>query len=235
MSNDSPDTPAFQGGKTKFGDRTISSTYKDGNDVISQYNPTEAENNAYNYIQSILPNLYKGATTSQNFDEYTKNYTDNQKRLVNDDFTKGLNIFKSAMTTSGQMKDSAALDKLKPMETSYLNSMQNIEANAPTQAQQLKSNELAYNSGLLENAVNGINNFYNTGSGFNSASQGLSKYGNDWAQTQYQNELQKYALDQANKNAMISAGVQAAGMLATGGLSSLGSLGSLGRGTEKTS
>ena len=37
-------------------------TYRmEGNNVVTSYNPTEQEQNAYNYVQGQLPNIYKNA------------------------------------------------------------------------------------------------------------------------------------------------------------------------------
>lgn len=195
-------TPAFQGSQYKFGDETKSKTYKEGDNIVTQWNPTTQEQQSYDYLQGQLPSMYQRATTPQDFTSSVNNWTKNQKDLVNRDYQDSLRYTKNAFVNSGQMGSSIALDKLKPLHESYMQSMQDIEANAPTYANNLRNNDLAYNSSLLENGVNGLNQFYNTGNQFNSNATNLSGFGNDWADKDFTNRLQSNSLyyDQAAKS-----------------------------------
>lgn len=196
-----PSAPKFQSSQYMFGDEVKSSTTKNKktNTVTTKFNPTGQEKQTYNYIQNQLPNLYQAATTPQDFTNYVNTYTQNQKDAVNRDYQDQLRLLKAGLISSGQMKDSVALDKLKPLSDSYLQSMQDIEANAPTYANQLRNNDLAYNSSILENAVNGLNNFYNTGNTFNTNATNLSQMANNVANQQFQNQMAAYQLQQQAK------------------------------------
>lgn len=205
-SDKQPEQPAFQGSQYKFGNNLMSSTYKNGNDIVTQWNPTGQEQQTYNTLQDKLPSLYDKATTSQDFTPYVNAYTQNQKDAVNRDYNDSMRLLKANFASDGIMGSSEGLDKLKPLQDSYNQSMQSIEANAPTYANELRNNDLAYNSSLLGNAVNGLNQFYNTGNTFNSDAQGLSQFGNNDANTKYQNAMSGYLqnkmINQQSKNSM---------------------------------
>lgn len=217
-SDKQPEQPAFQGSQYKFGNNLMSSTYKNGNDIVTQWNPTEQEQQTYNTLEDKLPSLYDKATTSQDFTPYVNAYTQNQKDAVNRDYNDSMRLLKANFASDGIMGSSEGLDKLKPLQDSYNQSMQSIEANAPTFANELRNNDLAYNSSLLGNDVNGINQFNNTGNTFNSDAQGLSQFGNNVAQQNYQTAMQAYltnkVMDQQRKAAMYNAIGGVAGTIA---------------------
>lgn len=219
-----PKAPAFQGSQYQFGNDIKSKTYKEKNNVITQFNPTTQEKQAYDYIQSTLKPLYANAITGQNFDKYTNEYVQNQKNLANKDFENSIRLYKAGLVSSGQNGSSEGLSRLRPLQDSYMQTMADINANAPTYANQLRNNELAYNSNLLANAVNGLNQFYNTGNTFNSNATQLSQFGNDWANKNFQNQIEAYKLKQAsggagNLGALIGGGAALALAPFTGGAS----------------
>lgn len=222
---DVQDVPDYQSGTFKLGGAS-STTTKNGNNITSEYHAAPGEQQSYDYIQSQMPTLAKNATNSGNFDQYVKSYTDNQKDQLNLDYLGDLNKMKGAFGTSGQMRDSGSLDQLRPFETAHLNALAKINAEAPRFAQELRAGDQTYNTNAFNTAQNGLNSYYNLGRNMNQDSLGLSKYGNEWAQTNYENRRQhaadQFAAEQADKKATmkyIKAGAQIAGAIATGGAS----------------
>ena len=217
---DVEDVPDYQTGTYNLGGAS-STTTKNGNNITAQYTAAPGEQKSYDYIQNQLPSLYENATKSGGFGQEEKAYTDNQKSQLNDDFTKSLNVMKAAFGTSGQMKDSSSLDKLRPFEQAYLNSTAKVNAEAPQYVQKLRSNDQAFNTNALTNAQNGLNNYYSIGQNVNSGSLGLSNQGNQWSQQNYlnrrQHSMDQFASEQADKNAImdyVDTGLQTAQMIA---------------------
>lgn len=197
-SKKAPSAPAFQGSQYQINGQTKSSTYKQGDNIITNSTLTPQETQSYNYLQGQLPALYRKATTPTDFSAYTKAYTNNQKSAVNRDYTEGLRTLNNQLYSSGQLGGSQALDRLRPVQDAYLQSMQDIEAKAPTYANDLLNAEIARNTAMLGTAVDGINGFYNTGNTFNNNAVSLSTTGNNWAQTNYGNAMADYNAKKRN-------------------------------------
>lgn len=208
-----PEVPAYQGGITRIAGRDVAKNYKQGNDVISEYNPTAQEQAAFNALQERLPALYSGATTGQDFSPYAEAFKQQQLNEANRNYLNQLNTAKGALVSSGQSSSSQGLDALRPFNEAYQNQLAEISASAPILAQDLRTNDLAYNQGLLSAAQSGLSNYYGTQQQLAGQANTLSNMGNQYEQWVYPQRLAAYQRTQANRANQMSGGLQAAGTL----------------------
>ena len=214
-----PSVPAYTGGITKIGGREVASNKMEGGNVVTSYNPTEQEQNAYNYVQGQLPSIYKNALNNQDFTGYANTIGQNQLDLADKAYRRQLNTAKGALTSSGQTSSSQGLDALTPFNEAYQSQLASINANIPVLAQQLRANDQSYNAANLTNANNMLNQYYNTGNTFMGTSGTAANQGNDYSQWAYKQNLNSALRAQENANNMLSSGMnfggQALGAAAT--------------------
>ena len=226
-SSETPEAPPYQGGISRIGGRDVSRNYKQGNDIVTETYTTPEEQAAYQYTQSQLLPLYQKAMTTQDFSGYADAYKQNQLAQLDKSYRQGLNTAKGALVSSGQSSGSQGLDKLTAFNQPYMEQQATINANAPLQAQQMQVTDAALNSSLMANAQNALNNYYQTGQQFGNQANALSNMGNQWAATNFQQQMQAAQMQQAQQAALLSAGLQGVGMLG-GALGSMGSFGGFG-------
>ena len=227
MGSKTPEAPPYQGGISRIGGRDVSRNYKQGNDVVTETYTTPEEQAAYQYTQSQLLPLYKQAMTKQDFGSYADAYRQNQLDQLNKSYREGLNTAKGALVSSGQSSGSQGLDKLYAFNSPYMEQQAAINAQAPLQAQQMQTTDIANNAALMANAQNALNNYYQTGQQFQNQANTLSDMGNKWAATNFNQQMQAAQMKQAQQAALLSAGLQGVGMLG-GALGSMGSFGGFG-------
>src|SRR5574344_1015528 len=230
MGSKTPKAPPYQGGISRIGGRDVSRNYKQGNDVVTETYTTPEEQAAYQYTQSQLLPLYKQAMTKQDFGSYADAYRQNQLDQLNKSYREGLNTAKGALVSSGQSSGSQGLDKLYAFNSPYMEQQAAVNAQAPLQAQQMQTADLANNSALMANAQNALNNYYQTGQQFQNQANTLSNMGNQWAATNFNQQMQAAQMKQAQQAALMSAALQGVGMIG-GGLTALGGFGGLGGST----
>src|SRR5574344_272960 len=221
-SSDTPEAPPYQGGISRIGGRDVSRNYKQGNDIVTETYTTPEEQAAYQYTQSQLLPLYQKALVPQDFSGYAEAYKQNQLDQLNKSYRQGLNTAKGALVSSGQSSGSQGLDKLYAFNSPYMEQQAAINAQAPLQAQQMQTADIANNAALMANAQNALNNYYQTGQQFQNQANTLSDMGNKWAATNFDQQMQAAKLKQAQQNNLMSAGLQTAAIVAapfTGGAS----------------
>ena len=140
----------------KIGDRVVANTYWNGNDYVTQYNPTEAESLSMDYLQAALPQAYKDATDTASAEEYAQRYYDNQVKQVNEAINPQMTALKDSLITGGQIGSSTGWNKIKTLTDSYSDTIADLAANK-------EMNALNYKGSLLNyaNALQGaMNNYY---------------------------------------------------------------------------
>ena len=209
---DAPEVPPYQGGITKIDGRTIASNLKEGNNIVTSYNPSAKITEANTLVESQLAPLYQKALTSQDFSGYADTYKQNQLSDLNDSYRQGLNTAKGALVSSGNSSSSQGLDALQAFNKPYMQQQANINAQAPLQAQQMQSNQQNLATSQMSNAINALNNYYNTGNTFMGTASNASTSGNNYNQWAYPQQLgafqRQQAADQARTGGYISAGGQ---------------------------
>src|SRR5574344_758137 len=206
-----PAVPAYIGGITRIAGRNVATNTKEGNNIVTSYNPSESVQSANTLVEGQLPAIYKSAITPQDFSGYANTYKQNQLADLNESYRQGLNTAKGALVSSGQSSSSQGLDQLRAFNKPYIQQQASINANAPIEAQQLRANDQSYNTSNLANAINMINQYYNTGNTFMPTAANASTSGNNYNQQIYQNALA--AQQAANQNTMgyVKLGAQLAG------------------------
>ena len=230
MGSKAPQQQPYTGGITRIGGRDVATNTKEGNNIVTAYNPTAQEQSAYNYVQGQLPSIYQNALSNQDFTDYANAVSNDQLDKADTSYRRQLNTAKGALVSSGQSSSSQGLDALTPFNEAYQSQLATINANTPVLAQQLRANDQSYNTANLSNAMNMLNQYYNTGNTFMGTASNASTSGNDYNQQVYQNQLA--AQQAANQNTMGYAklGTQLIGA----GLGAYGSyLGSKGGSTTK--
>src|SRR5574344_1164886 len=210
-----PEVPKYQGGITRIGGRDVATNTKEGNNIVTSYNPSAGVQEANTLVESQLAPLYKSALTSQDFTGYANDYRQNQLADLNESYRQGLNTAKGALVSSGNSSSSQGLEQLQAFNKPYMQQQASINANAPLQAQQMQSNQQNLATSQMSNAINALNNYYNTGNTFMGTAANASTSGNNYALQNYQNQLAAYNAAQANQTARTGAMIKTGGQVAT--------------------
>src|SRR5574344_707434 len=209
-----PAVPAYIGGITRIAGRNVATNTKEGNNIVTSYNPSESFQSANTLVEGQLPAIYKSAITPQDFSGYANTYKQNQLADLNESYRQGLNTAKGALVSSGQSSSSQGLDALQAFNKPYMQQQADINAQAPLQAQQMQSNQQNLATSQMSNAINALNNYYNTGNTFMGTASNASTSGNNYNQWAYPMQLAAYNTAQGNQNAMIGAMINAGGQIA---------------------
>lgn len=213
MSKGKKTAPAKPTSSYKIGDRTVAHTYWNGNDYVTQYNPTSSENQSMDYIQAALPQAYKDATDNASAADYAQRYYDNQVKEVNEAMNPQMTALKDNLITGGQVGSSTGWNKIKTLSDSYADTIADLAANKEMNALNYKGNLLNY-----ANALQGsMNNFYDL-------SGSLSQANANNQQSAANQSLNYWNAEQmANRsNSGLFGGLSAAGSL-LGGIGTLAS------------
>lgn len=189
----------------QIGDRTVASTYWNGNDYVTKYNPTSGESQAMDALQNAIPQAYADATDSNGVAGYKQRWIDNQVNQLNKLADTNMTNLKDRLITGGQVGSSTGWNKIGEFSDSYMDSLNDISNNADLQA-------LNYQNGLLgyaNNLQNSMNGYYNLAS--SSAQQSAQNQQNAANQnlqyTAYNNSLN-------NGGNLLSQGLGLAGTIA---------------------
>ena len=212
---DAPAVPEYQGGITRIAGRDVATNRKEGNNIVTSYNPSAEVQKANDVVEGQLPTLYKNALTSQDFSGYANDLRQNQLADLNESYRQGLNTAKGALVSSGNSSSSQGLDALQAFNKPYMQQQADINAQAPLQAQQMQSNQQNLATSQMSNAINALNNYYDTGNTFMGTASNASTSGNNFALQNYQNQLDAYKAAQAAQTARTGTAVKAAGTVAT--------------------
>ena len=210
-----PDVPPYQGGITRIGGRDVATNMKEGNNIVTSYNPSANVQAANDVVEGQLPTLYKNALTSQDFSGYANDLRQNQLADLNESYRQGLNTAKGALVSSGNSSSSQGLDALQAFNKPYMQQQADINAQAPLQAQQMQSNQQNLATSQMSNAINALNDYYNTGNTFMGTASNASTSGNNFALQNYQNQLAAYNAAQAAQTARTGSMINTGGQIAT--------------------
>src|SRR5574344_720299 len=209
-----PEVPKYEGGITRIAGRDVATNTKEGNNIVTSYNPSAKITEANTLVESQLAPLYKSAITPQDFSGYANTYKQNQLADLNESYRQGLNTAKGALVSSGQSSSSQGLDALQAFNKPYMQQQADINAQAPLQAQQMQSNQQNLATSQMSNAINALNDYYNTGNTFLGTASNASTSGNNFALQNYQNQLAAYNAAQQNQTARTGAMINAGGQVA---------------------
>ena len=208
MGKSSNHTPPYSGGTVNINGQTKVKTYKNGNNVVSDYNMSDSEKQIYDYAQNSFANSLSEVNV---FDENTKKdiqkqlsaYTRNGQKIINNLYTPMINDLKTDIASRfGNYDNSVFLDKLNSIESSRADSMNSLAQDILAKGDELKQNELTNRYkylGFLQDVQNNIdtnimkyigvsNQNSSSGNSYNSAyksnaSDGWNMYANLMAST----------------------------------------------------
>src|SRR5574344_685637 len=210
-----PEVPKYEGGITRIAGSDVATNTKEGNNIVNSYNPSESIQSANTLVEGQLPAIYKSAITPQDFGSYADAYRQNQLADLNESYRQGLNTAKGALVSKGLSSSSQGLDALQAFNKPYMQQQANINAQAPLQAQQMQSNAQNLATSQMSNAINALNNYYNTGNTFMGTASNASTSGNNYNQWAYPMQLAAYNAEQANQTARTGAMIKTGGQVAT--------------------
>mgnify|MGYP006988914875 CR=1 FL=1 len=158
--------PSYSGGTVNINGQTKASTYKNGNNIVSNYNMSDAEKQAYDYVQKSFADSLSKVNV---FDENTKKdlqnqlnaYTRKGQKLIDDIYTPMLDNLKTDIASRfGNYDNSAFLDKLDSIESKRADSMSGLAQDILAKGDELKKNELSNRYtylGFLQDIQNQVN------------------------------------------------------------------------------
>lgn len=205
----------------KIGDRTVAQSYWNGNDYVTQYNPTDSESQSMNNLQNASAQAYADATNNANREAYRTNWINNQTKTLNELANQNLTTLKDQLITGGKVNSSTGWNQIGKFSDSYTDALSDIAANAD-------NNALLYQNNLLNyaNSLQGaMDNFYNQALGTTQSTANNQ-------QNAAQQNLQYQAFNNQIGNSGLSnlyGGVQAgsglaSALLGTDGIASLASM-----------
>ena len=167
----SSSSPAYLGGTININGQNKVSTYKRGNNVITDYNMSDAERKIYNYAQNSFADSLKDVNV---FDEDTKKnlqaevdaYTLNGQKMINNIYTPMLENLKNDVASRfGNLDNSVFLDKLNTIESKRSDSINSLAQDILAKQDDVVKKELTKRYtylNFLQDIQNQINsNMYN--------------------------------------------------------------------------
>lgn len=178
--------PSYSTGTVKLNGQTKATTYKNGNNVISNYNMSDAEKRAYNYAQNSFANSLPNVNI---FDENTRNnlqselnaYTLNGQKLIDKMYSPMLNDLKTDIASRfGNFDNSVFLNNLNGIEANHADAINSLAQDISAKRSELINNELSQRYSYL-NFLQEIQNQMNSNAmNFINGSQSNSSSGNSY-------------------------------------------------------
>ncbi len=214
--------PAYSGGSVSINGQQKASTYKQGNNIVTNYNMSDAEKKAYDYAQkSFADSLSKvnvfDDDTKKNLQQQLNAYTANGQKLINNMYTPMLNNLKTDIASRfGNFDNSVFMDNLNSIEANRAESMSDLAQDVMAKQSDLINNELSQRYtylNFLQDVQNQANsNMFN----FINASQQNSTMGNNY-------NAQANSAQQSSGNSLFNNYSNLAGKMLSNIMSSYGS------------
>lgn len=141
--------PSYSTGTVSLNGQTKAKTYRRGNNVISDYNMSDAEKRAYDYAQNTFANSLKSLNT---FDKQTQKdlnsqlnaYAEKGQKLISDMYTPIFNSLKNDIASRfGNFDNSVFMDNLNSIEANRAESMNSLAQDILSKRDELVNNELS--------------------------------------------------------------------------------------------
>lgn len=211
--------PGYSTGTIKVNGQTKASTYKSGNNVVTNYNMSDAEKRAYDYAQNSFANALPSINvfdddTRKNLQSQLDAYTLQGQKMVNSIYTPMLNDLKTDVASRfGNFDNSVFMDSLNAIESNRADAISNLAQDITAKRSDLINNELSQRYSYLS-FLQDIQNQTNSNIlNFANSSQANSNSGNSY-------NAQAYAAKQSSNS-----GLGAYANLASGVLSTMGPYG----------
>ncbi len=178
--------PSYSSGTINVNGSTKSTTYKNKNNVITDYNMSDDEKRAYEYAQkSFADSLSKvnvfDEDTKKNLQSQLDAYTLNGQKIINNMYEPMLDDLKNDIASRfGNFDNSVFMDNLNSIEANRAESLNNLAQDVLAKRDELIGNELAQRYtylGFLQDVQNMMNsNILN----YASSSRSNSSSGNSY-------------------------------------------------------
>ncbi len=178
--------PAYSSGTVNVNGQTKATTYKKGNNVITDYNMSDVEKKAYDYAQkSFADSLSKvnvfDEDTKQNLQKQLNAYAQKGQKLIDDMYSPMLDNLKTDIASRfGNFDNSVFLDNLNSIESKRADSMSGLAQDILSQQSNLINQELARRYdylGFLQDIQNQVNSNI---LGYSNLSQANSSSGTNY-------------------------------------------------------
>ena len=191
MGKSSKKYPKYSSGTVNVNGSTVASTYKKGNNIFSNYNMSDDEKRAYDYVQKSFANSLPSVNvfdenTKQNLQSQLDAYTLNGQKLINNIYSPMLSDLKNDVASRfGNLDNSVFMDNLNSIEANRAESINNLAQDVMSKRDELVSNELAQRYTYL-NFLQDIQNQMNSNiMNYISGSQSNSSSGNSYNSQSY--------------------------------------------------
>lgn len=182
MGKSSKKYPQYSSGTINVNGNTKASTYKNGDNIYSNYNMSDYEKQAYDYAQKSFADSLSSVNvfddeTKKNLQSQLDTYTLNGQKLINNIYTPMLNDLKNDVAARfGNLDNSVFMDNLNSIEANRADSINNLAQDVMSKKSELINNELSQRYtylNFLQDIQNQINSNilnYISGSQTNSSS-----------------------------------------------------------------
>lgn len=191
MGKSSKKYPKYSSGTVNVNGSTVASTYKKGNNIFSNYNMSDDEKRAYDYVQKSFADSLPSVNvfdenTKQNLQSQLDAYTLNGQKLINNIYSPMLSDLKNDVASRfGNLDNSVFMDNLNSIEANRAESINNLAQDVMSKRDELVSNELAQRYTYL-NFLQDIQNQMNSNiMNYISGSQSNSSSGNSYNSQSY--------------------------------------------------
>lgn len=208
--------PSYSSGTINVNGSTKSTTYKNKNNVITDYNMSDDEKRAYDYAQkSFADSLSKvnvfDEDTKKNLQSQLDAYTLNGQKIINNMYEPMLDDLKNDIASRfGNFDNSVFMDNLNSIEANRAESLNNLAQDVLAKRDELIGNELAQRYtylGFLQDVQNMMNsNILN----YASSSRSNSSSGNSY-------NAQAYSANSSSGSTLGNYANLASGVLSTMG------------------
>lgn len=183
--------PSYSTGTVSLNGQTKAKTYRRGNNVISDYNMSDAEKRAYDYAQKTFANSLKSLntfdkTTQKNLQSQLNAYTSKGKKLINDMYTPMFNSLKNDIASRfGNFDNSVFMDNLNSIESNRADSLNAFAQDILAKRDELVGNELSKRYAYLDFLNNIQNQIHSNALNLINGSQQNSASGNSYNSQAY--------------------------------------------------
>jgi hypothetical protein len=178
--------PSYSTGTVSLNGTTKASTYKSGNNIISNYNMSDAEKQAYDYAQNSFANSLPSVNvfdedTQKNLQSQLNAYTLNGQKLINNVYTPLLNDLKTDIASRfGNLDNSVFMDNLNSIEANRADAISSLAQDVTAKRSELINDELSQRYSYL-NFLQDVQNQANSNIlNYISSSQSNSSSGNSY-------------------------------------------------------
>lgn len=184
--------PAYSSGSVVVNGRTVATSNKNGNNISTQYNMSDAEKNIFNSIQQ---GMNSGLTNLFNISDTERKQWDNQLNALREQGIENINSIYTPMENSlkndiasrfGNLDNSAFLDKLNAITNNKAKAVASLSNNLATTQNDLYTEELNNRMNTLS-FLNNINTALNNNIlNYTNAAAANSASGNSYNQAMMQ-------------------------------------------------